>query len=188
MNASDQQLIVEMKAPPIKWKRAGTWSESSKRPRDAVNDLPVEIDAVSRPGPIVGLAQSFQGSNGRDASYARDFAQAAEELGFDSIWVPEHAVLFDGPSSDYPYGSVPGAPVLQRPFSALGLYEPLLLCQALALATSRLRWGTAVVVLPLRHPLQWARQVSTLDHFCDGRFDFGVGVGWLREEFLALNL
>ena len=58
----------------------------------------------------------------------------------------------------------------------------------MAAATTTLRVGTAVALVPLRHPLMWAREVTSLDHFTDGRFTLGVGVGWLAEEFAALGL
>ena len=64
----------------------------------------------------------------------------------------------------------------------------MLTCQALALATTTLRVGTAVALVPLRHPLLWAREVNTLDHFSGGRFELGIGVGWLAEEFAALGV
>ncbi len=138
----------------------------------------------------IGLAQSFDGSRKYGPAYARDFAQAAEALGFHSVWVPEHIVFFEQFDSVYPYPPEPGStesaklPVGRRP----ALFDALLTCQALALHTTRLRVGTSVVLLPLRHPLLWARELSTLDHFSGGRFELGVGVGWLEEEFTALGV
>jgi probable F420-dependent oxidoreductase len=138
----------------------------------------------------IGLAQSFDGSAKYGPAYARDFAQAAEALGFHSVWVPEHIVFMEQFDSVYPYPPEPGStearqvPVGRRP----ALFDALLTCQALALHTTTLRVGTSVVLLPLRHPLLWAREVSTLDHFSGGRFELGVGVGWLAEEFAALGV
>lgn len=138
----------------------------------------------------IGLVQSFDGSARFGAAYARDFAQAAEAGGFHSVWVPEHIVFFQRYESVYPYPPEPGSaatpelPVGRRP----ALFEPLLTCQALALHTTTLRVGTAVALVPLRHPLLWAREVSTLDHFSGGRFELGVGVGWLAEEYAALGV
>ena len=138
----------------------------------------------------IGLVQAFDGSARFGPAYVRDFAQAAEALGFHSVWVPEHIVFFQRYDSVYPYPPEPGStaspqlPVGARP----ALFDPLLTCQALALHTSTLRVGTAVALLPLRHPLLWAREVSTLDHFSAGRFELGVGVGWLAEEYAALGV
>lgn len=137
----------------------------------------------------IGLVTAFDGGPGRGPAFVRDVAQAAEALGFHSIWVPEHIVFFEQYDSVYPYPPSPGstaAPALpagQRP----SLYDPLFTCQAMAAATTTLHVGTAVALVPLRHPLLWAREVSTLDHFTGGRFELGVGVGWLAEEFAALG-
>ena len=138
----------------------------------------------------IGLVQAFDGSAKFGPAYARDFAQAAEACGFHSVWVPEHVVFFEHFESVYPYPPEPGStavpqlPVGRRP----ALFDPLLTCQALAMHTSTLRVGTAVALLPLRHPLLWAREVSTLDHFSGGRFELGIGVGWLAEEYDALGV
>jgi probable F420-dependent oxidoreductase len=138
----------------------------------------------------IGLVQAFDGSARYGTAYVRDFAQAAESLGFHSVWVPEHIVFFEHFESVYPYPPEPGStdapkpPVGSRP----ALFDPLLSCQALAMHTTTLRVGTAVALLPLRHPLLWAREVTTLDHFSGGRLELGVGVGWLAEEYAALGV
>jgi len=138
----------------------------------------------------IGLVQAFDGSARYGPAYTRDYSQAAEALGFHSVWVPEHIVFFEDYESEYPYPPEPGSaatpklPVGKRP----ALFDPLLTCQALALHTTTLRVGTAIALVPLRHPLLWAREVSTLDHFSGGRFELGVGVGWLAEEYDALGV
>ena len=139
----------------------------------------------------IGLVQGFDGSPRFGPAYARDFAQAAEGHGFHSIWVPEHIVFFEEYDSVYPYPPEPGsAQPNQLPVASSrpALFEPLLTCQALALHTTTLRVGTAVALVPLRHPLLSAREVNTLDHFSGGRFELGIGVGWLAEEFAALGV
>jgi probable F420-dependent oxidoreductase len=139
----------------------------------------------------IGLVQGFDGSPRFGPAYARDFAQAAEAHGFHSIWVPEHIVFFEQYDSVYPYPPEPGsAQPNQLPVASSrpALFDPLLTCQALALHTTTLRVGTAVALVPLRHPLLWAREVNTLDHFSGGRFELGIGVGWLAEEFAALGI
>ncbi len=55
-------------------------------------------------------------------------------------------------------------------------------------ATSRVKLGTGVIILPYRHPLLTAKSVATIDMLSDGRVMFGAGVGWLQEEFSALGL
>lgn len=108
----------------------------------------------------------------------------AEERGFAALWVGEHVVLFEEYASSYPYaedGRIP-AP------SGTGLLEPLNTLAFLAATTSTIRLGTAMVLLPQRNPVYTAKEVATLDWLSNGRVDLGVGVGWLEEEFRAVNV
>ena len=112
-------------------------------------------------------------------------AQLAEQAGFHSIWAPEHIVLLDQYASKYPYspdGKFP-SPTMQvdilDPFSALTF---------VAAETKTIRVGTGICLVPERNPLTTAKEVATLDKLSGGRFDFGVGVGWLEEEFTALGV
>jgi probable F420-dependent oxidoreductase len=111
------------------------------------------------------------------------YGAAAEEAGFASIWVGEHVVFLDEYASKYPY-SDDGR--LGLPPDA-GLLEPFATLSFLAAATSRIRLGTAVCLVPQRNPVYTAKSVSTLDWLSSGRVDFGVGIGWLREEFAVLH-
>ncbi len=108
----------------------------------------------------------------------------AEERGIGTIWVGEHVVLFDQYESSYPYaedGRIPTPP-------GTGLLEPLSTLSFLAAHTTDVRLGTAMVLLPQRNPVYTAKEVSTLDWLSNGRVDLGIGVGWLEEEFEALNV
>jgi probable F420-dependent oxidoreductase len=111
------------------------------------------------------------------------YGTAAEEAGFASLWVGEHVVFVDEYSSKYPY-SDDGR--LGIPHD-VGLLEPFATLAFLASATDRIRLGTAVCLVPQRNPVYTAKSVSTIDWLSGGRIDFGVGIGWLREEFEALN-
>lgn len=108
---------------------------------------------------------------------------AAEDLGFESVWLPEHLVLpvdMDGspfPGEDHP--PVPPNVPIYEPFTYLGF---------LAGQTSRVRFGTHVYNLGLRHPFVAARGVATLDIVSAGRFEFGVGASWLGSEWIATGL
>ena len=86
--------------------------------------------------------------------------------------------------SSYPYaedGRIPAPP-------GSGLLEPLNTLSFLAAHTTSVRLGTAMVLLPQRNPVYTAKEVSTLDWLSNGRVDFGIGVGWLKEEFDAVNV
>ena len=111
-------------------------------------------------------------------------AEGAQARGVGTIWVGEHVVLFEQYESQYPYaadGRIPAPP-------GSGLLEPIVTLTYLAARTSTVRLGTAMLLLPQRNPVYVAKDVSTLDWLSDGRVDLGVGVGWLKEEFDALNV
>ena len=113
-----------------------------------------------------------------------EVAREAEARGVTTIWVGEHVVLFPDYASHYPYaedGRIPAPP-------GSGLLEPLVTLTYLAARTSTVRLGTAMLLLPQRNPVYVAKEVSTLDWLSGGRVDLGVGVGWLKEEFDALNV
>jgi len=111
-------------------------------------------------------------------------ARHAEGLGFESVWVPEHLVLPTHITSRYPY-----APDGVAPFSPDAPHlDPLVLLTHVAAATARIRLGTSVYLLPLRHPLVTARLAMSLDVLSGGRLTLGVGVGWLAEEFQAAGI
>jgi probable F420-dependent oxidoreductase len=109
--------------------------------------------------------------------------EAAEESGITSVWVGEHVVFFDEYESKYPYAD-DGRVGLPPESGLLGLFETL---TYLAACTDELRLGTAVCLVPQRNPVYTAKSVATLDWLSGGRVDFGIGVGWLREEFEALD-
>lgn len=109
-------------------------------------------------------------------------ARRIEAAGFTSMWLPEHVVFFGDYDSSYPYaddGKLPGDPE--------GILDPFAALTFVAAHTSTLRLGTGVCLVPQRQPIYTAKMVADLDYLSGGRFDFGVGVGWLEEEFDALN-
>ena len=103
----------------------------------------------------------------------------AEELGFESVWMGEHIAFPFEFKSRYP-GSPDGKPPV-RP--DIHLPDPLIVFAYLSSITTKIRFGTGVLVLPLRNPFAVAKAVATLDQLSNGRFIFGIGVGWLKEEF-----
>jgi len=113
-----------------------------------------------------------------------DVAVRAESLGFESVWVAEHLVFPAEIRSRYPYAKE-GVPPINP---ATPLLDPLLVLMQVAARTQRIRLGTNVYILPLRHPIAVAQMVGTLDVLSGGRVSFGVGLGWLEEEFTAVGI
>jgi probable F420-dependent oxidoreductase len=124
------------------------------------------------------------GNGNASAEVLRALGREAEDRGFESIWVAEHVVLFDDYESRYPYaadGRFPGG-------GDTGLLEPLTALTYLAAVTDRIRLGSGICLVPQRNPVYTAKQVVDLDCLSGGRVDFGIGVGWLREEFEAVAM
>lgn len=129
----------------------------------------------------IGIQTAFSAAT--PPELIREVGPIIEERGFHSIWVPEHAVFFPEYQSRYPYsadGKLPGNPT--------GVMEPLTALTFVAAHTERLRLGTGIVILPQRNPVYAARQAADVDYLSGGRLDFGLGVGWLQEEFEALGV
>jgi len=104
-------------------------------------------------------------------------ASRAEELGFESFWCAEHPFIPVQTASRFP-GSADG--VIPEEYSHF--VDPFVALSRASGTTSRIKLATGIVLVPERHPLVLAKEVSTLDLFSGGRFLFGIGAGWLREE------
>ena len=100
----------------------------------------------------------------------REVAEAAEELGFDSVWATEHILV--GPDAVDPYGRV---------------YAPLVTLAWLAGITERVALGTSIVLAPLHHPMHLAKEAATLQELSGGRLKLGLGMGWHEDEFRFLG-
>jgi probable F420-dependent oxidoreductase len=110
-------------------------------------------------------------------------AQQAESLGYDSIWAADRLVIPWKIETAYPYSKestfiVPP----DRPF-----FDTMTCLAFLAGCTEKIHLGMSVMVLPYRHPLHWAKIATTIDQLSTGRLIMGVGVGWMEEEFTAMN-
>jgi probable F420-dependent oxidoreductase len=112
-------------------------------------------------------------------------AEAAERLGFDSVWATDHALMCYQRESEYPYGRS-GTEIAMTP--GIGWLEPLAALSFVAARTKRVGLGTSVLVLPYRNPVLVASQAATLHLLSRDRLILGVGTGWMREEFEALGL
>src|SRR5215813_4558421 len=104
-------------------------------------------------------------------------ASKVEELGFESFWCAEHPFIPVHSKSRFP-GSADGV----IPESYRHFIDPFVALARASGVTSRIKLGTGIVLVPERHPLVLAKEISTLDLFSSGRFLFGIGAGWLREE------
>ena len=111
-------------------------------------------------------------------------AARLEAAGFESLWVSDHIVLPASIESHYPFAADGRA---TWP-STTPYVDALIALALMAAATERATLGTAVLVLPLRHPVVFAKQAASIDVASGGRLQLGVGAGWLREEFEALNV
>ena len=112
-----------------------------------------------------------------------DVAVAAEENGYESVWLPEHLIwpVDFGGRSPHADGHPPVDP-------SIPTLDTLMVLLRLAGATQRVRLGTYVYNLALRHPFVSARAVQTLDVLSGGRVELGVGAGWLAAEWAAAGL
>ena len=128
----------------------------------------------------VGIAMAF--SHHTSVEFIRAAVQFAENKGVHSIWVPEHVMFFPDYASTYPYsrsGRIPGDPE--------GILDPFTALTYIASCTQTVRLGTGVCLVPQRQPVYTAKMVADVDFLSGGRVDFGVGVGWLEEEFNNLG-
>jgi probable F420-dependent oxidoreductase len=105
---------------------------------------------------------------GRGSSPAgiREVVEAAEELGFHSVWTTEHIVV--GPEGVDPYGRV---------------YDSLVTLGWIAGWTERIGLGTSIILAPLHNPFRLAKEVATLQELSGGRVTLGLGMGWHRDEY-----
>jgi probable F420-dependent oxidoreductase len=111
-----------------------------------------------------------------DYSIAIDeLARAAEQRGFESLWVPEHTHIPASRRTPFP-----GGEPLPKHYSHT--LDPFVSLTAAAAVTTKLRVGTGICLVIERDPITTAKSVASLDHFSNGRFLFGIGRGWNAEE------
>ena len=111
-------------------------------------------------------------------------ARKGEEVGYDAVYAGDHILVPKNIASIYPYsegGEYPGGPSGES-------MELLTLLAFLAGQTSKIRLVASVIIVPYRSPLLAAKALATLDVLSQGRLVIGIGVGWMREEFEALDL
>ena len=107
-------------------------------------------------------------SDTENPNRVRRFAQHAEELGFDSLFITDHLLT-------------------ARRFYRVSWLEPMATLCHVAAVTSRVKLGTSILVLPTRNPVLMAKEIATLQHLSGGRFIYGVGTGWYDPEFQVVG-
>src|ERR1700712_1269661 len=110
-----------------------------------------------------------------DSMQPAALGRALEDRGFESLWVPEHTHVPSTRSTQYPGGGA-----LPRPY--YDIYDPFLALNAAAAVTTTLKIGTGIALVVQRDPIVTAKVVSSIDQLSQGRFLFGVGNGWNRDE------
>ncbi|HYD49309.1 MAG TPA: LLM class F420-dependent oxidoreductase [Terriglobales bacterium] len=111
-----------------------------------------------------------------DPQVAIEVARRAEAAGLESLWTAEHVVLPDPKSPPSPFP--PEIPLL----------DPAVSLAFVAAATTTIRLGTGIIILPQRNPVVLAKELASVDVVSNGRLIFGVGIGYLKQEFDALGI
>ena len=125
-----------------------------------------------------GIMAPYQQGPLEEGEYAATFGQLAEEIGFESIWAVDHAVMCPDYESRYPYDPSGRSPFHENVVQP----DPLTWLGWVAAHTRQIKLGTGILILPLRNPVVLAKTVASLDRLSGGRVLLGVGVGWVREE------
>ena len=128
----------------------------------------------------IGVFATFMSPYGTP-DMIKAFGQQAEAAGVESIWMGEHVVLFDEMEFPYPGSRDGRIPVPEGG----GMLDTLTTFGMLAGVTEKVRFGTGIALVPQRNPIYTAKELATLDWLSGGRMDFGIGVGWCKEEVLA---
>ena len=111
-----------------------------------------------------------------DPGVMKSIARAAEQAGFESLWTGEHVVL---PDPQVPPSPAPPLYPMVHPFTALA---------HVAAVTERIRLGTGITLIAQRNAVVLAKETASVDHVSNGRLLFGVGAGYLHQEFNVLGV
>ncbi|MQT05542.1 LLM class flavin-dependent oxidoreductase, partial [Streptomyces jumonjinensis] len=130
----------------------------------------------------IGMALPQYGTHARPELIA-GFARDAEDAGFDALWVGDRALTPVAPSDVYP-GYSPENPY---PPGFTTFLDPVTVLTVAATATERVRLGTSTLTAPWYPPLLLARSLASLDRISGGRLVAGLGIGWMRDEYTAVN-
>src|ERR1700722_1440196 len=128
----------------------------------------------------IGLGLASSGELAKPQNLAK-FAERAEDLGFHALFMSDHIVIPPKIESDYPYNEAG----FDEPMETLELITTLAYVAAI---TRKIELMTAVLVAPYRNPVLTAKMLANVDILSGGRLIVGLGVGWMEEEFRALNV
>lgn len=123
----------------------------------------------------VGVFQVLADMPGGDPAV---IAKHAEDLGFESYWLPEHAIIPQGSADIYPGKQADQPP----PEYLFKLPDPFIGLARASATTREIRLGTGIALVPERNPLLAAIEIASLDHYSGGRFVYGIGAGWNEAE------
>jgi probable F420-dependent oxidoreductase len=112
-------------------------------------------------------------------------ATTSERVGFSTLWTGEHIVFVEKIESAYPYARQTTAPPVP---TDLPILNPFVALGYAAAVTKCIRLATGVCLVPEYNPLLLAKLAASLDFVSGGRFVFGMGIGWMKEEFVALGI
>ena len=132
----------------------------------------------------LGLLPPYRGTSVAESDWVRSFCAMAEEEEIESIWAVEHVVVPTDYGSTYPYDDSGRMPLRGDD----PIPDPLEWIAFAAGLTSRVIFGTAILILPEHNPVHLAKRLATIDVLSGGRLRLGIGVGWLREEFDAVGV
>jgi probable F420-dependent oxidoreductase len=131
-----------------------------------------------------GILPPYRTGVTADPDWMVAFAQLAESLEFESLYVVEHVVVPAGYAATYPYSETGRMPLPED----CPIPDPLELLAFLAAVTERIVLATGILVLPEHNPLILAKRLATIDVLSGGRMRLGIGVGWMREELEAVGI
>lgn len=131
-----------------------------------------------------GLMAPYQLAPIEEGRFAADLGRCAEDMGFESIWAVDHVVMCPEYESRYPYDPSGRSPFHENVIQP----DPLIWLAWVAAATTTIKLGTGILILPLRNPLVLAKEVASLDRLSGGRLLLGIGVGWVEEESDAVGM
>jgi probable F420-dependent oxidoreductase len=133
----------------------------------------------------LGVLPPFAAGVITDPVYLKEFAQAVESAGAESLWTVEHVIVAERYEPLYPYSADGRMP---SPGGGVVMPDPLHLLSFVAAHTSSLKLGTSVVVAAFHSAAILAKRCATLDALSNGRLLLGVGIGWQKEEYAAVGV